>query len=462
VVNSTSNTDSGHYKRTCSGVVVCGIGYNNRNANHRAAFVRLKGMHQLRRTITTRILTMLASVALLNGSSAFPTSLAAAQSPSAQENKRSQVRQVINTAETHFQRGQKAYTSGEYNQARREFDEAVDTIWIGSIDVRSDDELRVYYRELIEKINRYQIAALEQKDGGFHEQRYEPSPLDKLASLSEADLEEVAAADDDITSRFNFDFTSALPVRQFISYFSQGRGRATMAAGLQRSVRFRGMAERIFKQEGVPTDLIWLAQVESGWNPYAYSSAAAKGIWQFIPSTGTRFGLTQNYWVDERSNPEKSTAAAARYLKWLAKRYSGNWALALAAYNTGEGNVDSAIVRSGSRDFWRLHRNLAQETRNYVPAILAVVTIAKNPKKYGFEMPASYPYRYHTRAVTAQTDLRPLAKKLKISYGALLDLNPELQRGVTPPGKHVIRIPASLAAKVSETGDEPVPTTNNQ
>lgn len=405
---------------------------------------------------------MLASVALVPGLSVFPHDLASAQSQSPQDNKRDQVRQVINTAETHFQKGQRAYTSGEYNLARREFDEAVDTIWVGSIDVRSDDELKVYYRELIEKINRYQIAALEQKDGGFHEQRYEPSPLDKLASLSEADLEEVAAADDDLTTRFNFDFTSALPVRQFISYFSQGRGRATMAAGLQRSVRFRGMAERIFKQEGVPTDLIWLAQVESSWNPYAYSSAAAKGIWQFIPSTGTRFGLTQNYWVDERSNPEKSTAAAARYLKWLAKRYNGNWTLALAAYNTGEGNVDSAIKRSGSRDFWRLHRNLAQETRNYVPAILAVVTIAKNPRKYGFEMPASYPYRYQTRAVATQTDLRPLAKKLKISYGALLDLNPELQRGVTPPGKHVIRIPASLASRVGESGDEATPSTDNQ
>ena len=390
------------------------------------------------------------------------SNFAPAQTASPQDNKRGQVRQLINTAETHFQKGEKAYTGGQYDQARREFDEAVDTILIDSIDVRSDDELRVYYRGLIEKINRYQIAALEQKDGGFHEQRYEPSPLDKLASLSEADLEEVAAVEDDLTTRFNFDFTSALPVRQFISYFSQGRGRGTMEAGLQRSVRFRGMAEKIFKQEGVPTDLIWLAQVESGWNPYAFSSAAAKGIWQFISSTGSRFGLTQNYWVDERSNPEKSTLAAARYLKWLSNRYRGDWALALAAYNTGEGNVDSAIARSGSRDFWRLHRNLAQETRNYVPAILAVVTIAKNPKKYGFQMPASYPYRYQTRTVVTQTDLRPLAKKLKVSYGVLLDMNPELQRGMTPPGKHVIRIPASLAARVGETGDEASTTTNNQ
>jgi membrane-bound lytic murein transglycosylase D len=386
----------------------------------------------------------------------------AARTP--QEAKQSQVRRIINLANAHYLKGENAYRAAQYDIARREFDEAVDTILTESIDVRSDDELRIYYRELIEKVNRYQIAALEQKDGGFHEQRYEPSPLDKIASLSDADLEEAGAADDDeVAARFNFDFTSALPVRQFINYFTKGRGRATMEAGLQRSVRYREMAQRIFKQEGVPTDLIWLAQVESGWNPYAYSWAAAKGMWQFVPSTGARFGLTQNYWVDERSNPEKSTLAAARYLKWLANRYNGDWSLALAAYNTGEGNVDAAIARAGSRDFWRLHRSgyLALETRNYVPAILAVVTIAKNPRKYGFELPAAYPYRYQTRLVSSQTDLRPLAKKLKISYGTLLDLNPELQRGVTPPGKHVIRIPAALASRAAGEPAGADPITNN-
>jgi membrane-bound lytic murein transglycosylase D len=384
--------------------------------------------------------------------------------PTPQEAKQSQVRQIINTAEMHYKRGQQAYSGAQYDLARREFDEAVDTILSESIDVRSDDELRLYYRGLIEKVNRYQIAALEQKDGGFSEQRFEPSPLDKIASLSDAELEEVGAAEEEIAAaKYNFDFTTALPVRQFINYFTKGRGRATMEAGLQRSVRFREMAKRIFKKEGVPTDLIWLAQIESTWNPYAYSWAGAKGIWQFIPSTATRFGLTQNYWLDERSDPEKSTTAAARYLKWLSNRYHGDWSLALAAYNTGEGNVDSAIARSGLRDFWSLHRGgyLAHETRNYVPAILAVVTIAKNAKKYGFELPAGYPYHYQTRLVAKQTDLRPLAKKLQISYGSLLELNPELQRGVTPPGKHVIRIPASLAAKVENATSETA-VTNNQ
>ena len=415
--------------------------------------------------MTWKIKALITGLALLGTQGTLAAQIDLSPRATLQEAKHVLVREIIASASAHYQKGENAYRAGEYDVARREFDEAVDTILTEAIDVRSDDDLRVYYRELIEKINRYQIAALEQKDGGFSEQRYEPSPLDKLASLSDADLEEAGAADEDeIAAHFNFDFTSALPVRQFINYFTKGRGRATMEAGLLRSARFREMAQRIFKQQGVPTDLVWLAQVESGWNPYAYSWAAARGIWQFIPSTGARFGLTQNYWVDERSDPEKSTEAAARYLKWLAGRYNGDWSLALAAYNTGEGNVDAAIARSGSRDFWRLHRGgyLAQETRNYVPAILAVVSIAKNPKKYGFELPAAYPYRYQTRLVSNQTDLRPLAKKLKITYGALLELNPELQRGVTPPGKHVIRIPSAMAAKAIGAAAEPETPTSNQ
>lgn len=379
----------------------------------------------------------------------------------AAEVKQAEIKAIIDTAERHYQKGQQAYTNAEYDLARREFDLAIDSIFTASIDVRSDEQLRVYYREVVEKINRYQIAALEQKDGGFNEQIYEPSPLDRIASLSMAELEEVVAVDEETGARYNFNFTTELPVRQFIAYFTKGRGRATMEAGFQRSSRYRDMAERIFKEEGVPTDLIWLAQVESGWNPYSLSWASAKGIWQFIPSTGSRFGLAQNYWVDERSNPEKSTRAAARYLKWLSNRYKGDWMLALAAYNTGEGNVDSAIARSGSRDFWSIHRRgfMAQETRNYVPAILAVVTVAKNAKRYGFNMPSAYPYRYETRTIAAQTELKPLAKKLKVSYGALLELNPELQRGVTPPGKHTIRIPSELLAKPAAS---PAAATNSE
>jgi membrane-bound lytic murein transglycosylase D len=409
----------------------------------------------MRKTATPLITFSLIITSLF--SSLAGEAFAVGSNQQAQDNKQAQIDEIINRAEKHYTKGEEAYKGGQYDFARNEFDQAIDTIFIASIDVRSDDRLRIYYRQLVEKINHYQIDSLEAKDGGFSEQRYEPSPLDRLASLSEADLDEVVAADIDLTpARFNFDFDAAYPVRQFISYFTKGRGRATLEAGLHRSTKYRELATQIFKEEGVPTDLIWLAQVESSWNPNAYSSMGARGIWQFMPAAGSRFGLAQNYWVDERSNPEKSTRAAAKYLKWLATRYKGNWTLALAAYNTGEGNVDSAISRSGFRDFWRLHSSgyMAQETRNYVPAILAVISIAKNPAKYGFQMPPAYSPKYETRAIAKQTDLRPLAKKLNISYGALLDLNPELQHGVTPPGKHLIRVPALLEAKIEKAEGE--------
>jgi membrane-bound lytic murein transglycosylase D len=144
-------------------------------------------------------------------------------------------------------------------------------------------------------------------------------------------------------------------------------------------------------------------------------------------------------------------------LKWLSTRYTGNWELALAAYNAGEGNIDSAIARSGSKDFWVLHRGgyIPHETRNYVPAILAVVTIAKTSRKYSLEVPQSAKLEYETRLINKQTDLRPLAKKLKVSYSSLIDLNPELQHGITPPGKHYIRIPAGLSSSISEGGKSP-------
>lgn len=360
--------------------------------------------------------------------------------------------QVASRAEGHYREGERAYASGEYDRARREFDQAIDLILMSGLDVRADPELRIYYRDLIERINRYQMASFEQ-GAGFSLQRYEPSPLDKIASLSEAELEQEGMSEEEAGSDFNFKFTFAPPVRQFVNYFARGPGRDMLQVGLQRSARYRLMAERIFKEEGVPTDLIWMAQVESGWNPYALSRAGAKGIWQFIPSTALRFGLWQDYWIDERSNPEKSTRAAARYLRWLADRYGGNWELALAAYNAGERAIDSAIARAGSRDFWHLRSGgyIPQETRNYVPAILAVIAIAKNPKLYGLEVPPAMPYRYEVRAVAKQTDLRSLAKKLGISHVALAELNPELHRGITPPRKHLIRIPA---AHSNQSGQE--------
>src|SRR5262245_39098953 len=237
-------------------------------------------------------------------------------------------------------------------------------------------------------------------------------------------------------------------VEGYINYY-RGRGRETMEQGLRRSGRFMMMARKIFKEEGVPQDIAWLGQVESAWSPIARSWAAAVGLWQFIPDTGARYGLRQNQYVDERSSFEKATRASARYLKWLANRYDGNWELAMAAYNSGEGRVDSAIARSGYADFWEIYSRglVPQETRNYVPNILAVILISKKPEKYGFSIKPEPPLKYDYVKVNNMVDLRLVSDATDTPYDMLLALNPELKRAVTPPGvEYLLRVPPGKGA----------------
>jgi membrane-bound lytic murein transglycosylase D len=165
-------------------------------------------------------------------------------------------------------------------------------------------------------------------------------------------------------------------------------------------------------------------------------------LWQFIPGTGAQYGLSQDYWVDERSSFEKATRASARYLRWLANRYAGNWELAMAAYNSGEGRVDSAISRTGYADFWEIYSLLPKETRDYVPNILAVIIIAKNQQQYGFNVKPEAPLAYDYVTVNNAVDLQLVADAVDASYDYLLALNPELKRGVTPPATaYALRVP---------------------
>src|ERR1043166_331644 len=160
----------------------------------------------------------------------------------------------------------------------------------------------------------------------------------------------------------NFSFTLNPLIQQYINYYQGPRGRATMENGLRRSGQFMRLARKIFAEEGVPLDVTWLAQVESAWKPRAVSWASASGLWQFVPSTGRRWDLRQTAYIDERNSYEQATRASAKYLKWLANRYNGNWELAMAAYNTGEGNIDRAISRAGTANFWMIYPFIAQET----------------------------------------------------------------------------------------------------
>jgi peptidoglycan lytic transglycosylase D len=354
---------------------------------------------------------------------------------------------IIDRAEEAFRRGEEASAKGLPDIARKMFDQALDTVLQPGVDLKSDAKLSAYYHSLLDRIHKH-----EAQPGDVHQpldqpEVAEPSVLDEVSEIKDAELSMVTPDGVKIFGRYDFEFSVAPPVFQFINFFVTGRGHSTMEIGLQRSGRYRQMVEKVFKEERVPTDLIWLAQAESVWKPNALSRAAAKGIWQFIPSTGTRYGLTQTAWIDDRSQPEKSTRAAARYLRWLHDHFAGDWLLAMAAYNSGEGRVDSAIAKCGYADFWELYKRglLPQETRNYVPAILSIIIISKNQKRYGFEVKPDPSLVYETVDLPAQTDLKVIADLIGVPYESIQDLNAELRRGTSPAGqRYMIRLPKGM------------------
>ncbi|HMQ05332.1 MAG TPA: transglycosylase SLT domain-containing protein [Pyrinomonadaceae bacterium] len=294
---------------------------------------------------------------------------------------------------------------------------------------------------------------------GFNEQGFEPSPLDELSRL-ELTTEELQVENDPVAEQqyryiqvavanqsLGFSFQVHPMIQQYINYY-RGRGRSTMEVGLYRSGMFMSMARRIFREEGIPENVAWLGQVESAWKPTALSWAAASGLWQFIPGTGARYGLRRTAHVDERNSFDEATRASARYLKFLFNRY-GNWELAMAGYNCGEGNVDRAIRRAGVANFWAAYPYLPKETRNYVPNILATILIANNPAQYGFgHVRPAPPLRYDRVRVPASTNLTILAQASDTSVQYLRYLNPHLRSNVTPPEPYVVNVPPGKANEV--------------
>lgn len=394
--------------------------------------------------------------------------------PLAGQERTNKIQLTIERSEDSFQKGEEFFKAGEYAQARRSYDRAIELVLEAGIDVRSDARLKQQYQRLLDQINQRQTTlskqlptpvplSAEAKDELTDAQTaqlakqtqalkpgqpgYVSSPLDDITNLNLTDEERKATEDEAkaalLAANIDFGFRPNALVQSWINFY-QGRGRTTMERGLQRSGRYMSMARRIFKEEGVPQDLAWLGQVESAWLPNARSWAAAVGLWQFIPGTAARFGLRQDFYVDERSSYEKATRASARYLKFLANRYAGNWELAMAAYNSGEGNVDRAIARSGYADFWEIYQRglLPNETRNYVPNILATIIIAKSPQRYGFAVKPVSALAYDTVLVNNSVDLRLAAEACDTSYEYLAELNPELKRGATPQGfTYGLRVP---------------------
>ena len=418
------------------------------------------------------LLTLLAAPATI---AQIPAGSSARNIQTEVEKSDARVSQVISKAEDHFRKGRLNLEDNKREQARDEFDRAVDSILESGLDVRANQRLQTFYLELVERIYREEVPLVrpsapttelvaqntqsstetQQKSQvpqiGFLEQRFEPSPLDELSKLVlTPDEQNVSDADvialEQAKHNVNFEFTINPLIQQYINFY-QGRGRATMESGLRRSGQYMKLARQIFSKEGVPVDITWLGQVESAWKPKAMSWAAASGLWQFIPGTGRDYGLRQTAWIDERNSFEQATQASARYLKYLATYYKGDWELAMAAYNTGAGNVDRAIARAGSRSYWSIYPYIAQETRNYVPNILATILIAKNPEKYGFKgIRPDAPMSYDVVQVTTATSLQLVAAATDTSVDHIRSINPELKRDVTPRGEaYNVRVPAGRA-----------------
>ena len=345
--------------------------------------------------------------------------------------------------EKSYQTGLANYQAGLADTAKQNFDDAFNALLESKLDIRSDDRLQKEFDRIVEGVDHLDLGDL---PSDSEAQKSEPAPIDETNGITpSAEPGVKAKAQAEIKSTH-----SDLPlmmtdqVAGYISYFST-RGRGTFERAFARSGRYHDMMVRILKEEGVPQDLIYLAQAESGFQPTAVSRVGARGIWQFMGSRARGYGLQHSMWVDDRQDPEKSTRAAARHLRDLYGQF-GDWYLAMAAYNSGPGTVQAAVRRTGYADFWELYRRnvLPKETRNYVPIILAVTIVTKNLSHYGFDdVSMDEPAAFDSVNINYPVDLRLVADCVDATPAQLQQLNPSLLRLSTPKeGTFELHLPA--------------------
>src|ERR1700678_1534600 len=367
----------------------------------------------------------------------------ATSQPSQSQTAPDAVADLLVRVEKEYQAGLANYQGGRTDEAKGNFDNAFNALLESNLDIRSDDRLQKEFNRITDGVNQLNLVDLASDSDA---QKSEPAPIDETNGIT-------PSADPNIRAKAQAEIKSThsdLPlmmtdqVAGYISYFSN-RGRGTFERAFARSGRYHDMMVRILKQEGVPQDLIYLAQAESGFQPTAVSRAGARGIWQFMGSRGKGYGLQRSPWVDDRQDPEKSTRAAARHLKDLYAQF-GDWYLAMAAYNSGPGTVQAAVKRTGYADFWELYRRnvLPKETRNYVPIILAVTIMTKNLSHYGFDdVSMDEPTASDTVTINYAVDLRLVADCVDTTPAQLQRLNPSLLRLTTPKeGSFELHLPA--------------------
>jgi membrane-bound lytic murein transglycosylase D len=343
---------------------------------------------------------------------------------------------LIRASRAKYAEGSYLIKAGDSDKARESFNKAVDTLLQSDWDIPSTPDLNRYFQELVQKIqedeSRYLFATQDTTEGMETAVVDELGELDLVPATIDPSFQDVLTADL-ANIKYEIPITMNEMVAKSLDYWLN-RGRKYFADGLVRSGQYRPMIERIFREESIPLDLMYLAQVESLFKPHAVSKAKAKGMWQFEKDTAIRYGLKVTRDVDERSDPEKSTRAAARYLNYLYDMFK-DWNLALAAYNWGEGKVQRLINSTGLNDFWQLvdlRRKIPVETQNHVPLIQASVILGHNPEKFNLPTELAPPLKYLEVSISKPIDLRAAAKVLSTSFEELKKLNPALRGSTTP------------------------------
>lgn len=356
---------------------------------------------------------------------------------------------LIQQAEEKIRSGTKFYQNGDMDHARTDFDAAIALMFRASDSPSNRSLFEHTLEEMVDTIHRYDLtgmgAAETEEEPGF-----DKAPLDDILHMT-------FPVDPRIKDKVETQLkttSSVLPltvndaVLGYINYFS-GHGHKTMENGLIRAGRYDAMITRIFAEEGIPPELIRLAQAESGFMPRAVSVAAAKGMWQFVKFRGNQYGLMQTPWTDDRLDPEKATRAAAHHLHDLFDEFH-DWYLAMAAYNCGPGVIEKAVERTGYADFWELRARkvIPLETANYVPIILAMTIVAKNAPEYGiYDITPEHPVEYETLKLDATVNLGLISDLTETPIPELQQLNPALLRGTAPEG-YELHVPVGMADDV--------------
>jgi membrane-bound lytic murein transglycosylase D len=360
---------------------------------------------------------------------------------------------LIASSKSALNAGEQDFKAGRLAKSREEFNQALDQLMSSGYDLDSDPQLSGLYHHIVETASADESAPSREADGST-EPKAIPAPIDEIAgtepepevvdpNLRGRAEHEVGSIDHDLPLIVND------PVLAYLNYFKTARGSAIVETGLRRAGRYRSMVQQVLREEGMPQDLIYLAQAESAFLPQAVSRAGARGMWQFMSFAGHKYGLQKNWWVDERQDPEKATRAAARDLRDLYDQF-GDWYLAMAAYNSGAGTVQHAIERTGYADFWELYRRnvLPKETKNYVPIILALTLISKDPARYGIEFSPEPPLKADAIKPRQPIDLRLVAETIDSDVETLRGLNPQLLRLVTPADPDfVLHVPEGTAER---------------